>query len=117
MVLPKNLVFEACEIVEDTLLLEEEETGEPLNFVIFGATEHQNHIYLYGMEADDYDKCFCNQNEKEIPIMFLEIHEDENGEITYSSVSSFPDEDEKIICKEIEFNLNSMLVANKYALN
>ena len=117
MMLSKKLVFEACEIVEDTLLLEAEETGESLNFVVFGATEHQNHYYLYGMEADDFENTFGNQNEKELPIMFLEIHEDENGEITYSSVPGFTAEDEKVICDEIKFNLNTTLTANKYALN
>jgi len=117
MVLSKNLVCEACEITEDTLLLEEEETGESLDFVIFGAIEHQNHVYLYGMEGDDFDKTFGNHKQKEMPIMFLEIHEAENGEITYSTVPSFTNEDEKVICEEIQFNLNANLVANKYALN
>ena len=117
MTLPKNLLFDGTEITDDILALEDEETNQTMEFVIFGEFDYKDRHYFYGMEAEDYDKCFGKQNQKELEIQFLEevIHED--GNVSYSNCTYFSEEEEQIIFDMIKFSLESITVATKYGIN
>ena len=64
MTLPTNLLFDATEITDDILSLEDEETCESMDFVIFGEFDYNDKHYFYGMDSDDYEECFGTQNKK-----------------------------------------------------
>ena len=117
MTLPKSLIFSATTQTEDVLLLEDELTGEVLDFVTLGQFDFNNCHYIYGMDGSDYDKCFGKQNQKEMEIQFFEVIEENDGTITYSNAISFTEEEEITIYNMIKGSLESHVVAAKYGLN
>ena len=115
MTLPKPLLFDAIEPQTDILTLEDENSGETMDFVTFGEVNHHEHHYIYGMEYKDFEECFGNRN-RILQIQLLECQESETGEVIYSTVT-LSDEEEKAIFDLIKFSLKSILVAQRYGVN